>query len=67
MASKRELIKPHAKDARFVRRDPKGHFTDSQEDVGRSLTTGRRRKAKKTVPRGQGDRGDRAVRSGSRR
>jgi hypothetical protein len=67
MASKRELSKPYAKDARFVRRDPNGHFTDSQDDVGRSLTADRRRKAKRTAPRVQGGRGDRAVRSGSRR
>ena len=36
MASKRELIEPHKGDKRYVRRDPKGEFKES-DDVGRSL------------------------------
>lgn len=54
--SKRELIDT-GKDKRFVRRDEKGQFKESA-DVGRSLATDVRKKAKTTVPAGQGDRGD---------
>ena len=56
-AAKRTLIKPHKGDSRYVRRK-KGRFTKSQDDVGRSLAADRRKKAKKTVKSGQGDRGD---------
>jgi hypothetical protein len=55
-ASKRELIDTGT-DKRYVRRNEKGQFKES-DDVGRSLSQDRRRKAKKTVPAGQGDRGD---------
>jgi hypothetical protein len=58
MASKRELIQPHQGDKRYVRRNTEGQFTTSQDDVGRSLSADRRRKAKTTVSKGQGDRGD---------
>jgi hypothetical protein len=62
--SKRELI--GAKGAkRYVRRDANGRFTSDQVDVGRSLTTDRRSKAQKPVPKGQGDRGDQARPPGS--
>jgi hypothetical protein len=44
---------------RYVRRDSHGRFTRDQVLVGRSLTADRRRTAKTTAPRGQGDRGDR--------
>ena len=54
--SERELIDT-GKDKRFVRRDEKGQF-DEVADVGRSLAQDRRHHAKKTVPPGQGDRGD---------
>ncbi len=57
MASKRELIEPHKGDKRYVRRDAKGRFTES-DDVGRSLAADRRVKAKTVVKKGQGDRGD---------
>jgi hypothetical protein len=57
MASKRELIEPHKGDKRYVRRDEQGRFTES-DDVGRSLAADRRTKAKTTVKKGQGDRGD---------
>ena len=43
---------------RYVRRDPKGHIRES-DDVGRSLSADRRRKAKKAAKPGQGDCGDR--------
>ena len=45
-------------DKRFVRRDAKGQFTES-DDVGRSLSADRRQKAKADARPGQGDRGDR--------
>jgi hypothetical protein len=53
---KRELIEP-GNDKRYVRRDEKGHF-DDVVDVGHSLAQDRRQHAAKTVPPGQGDRGD---------
>ena len=59
MASKRELIEPNKGDKRYVRRDEQGRFTDSQDDVGRSLAQDQKRKAKTKVKSGQGDRGDR--------
>ena len=59
MANKRELIEPHKGDKRYVRRDDHGRFTDSQDNVGRSLRKDVRQKAKKSVPSGQGDKGDR--------
>ena len=58
MAGKRELIEPHKGDKRYVRRDEAGRFEES-DDVGRSLTTDRRTKAKTPAKPGQGDRGDR--------
>jgi hypothetical protein len=59
MAKDRELIEPHEGDKRYVRRDDEGEFTDSQDDVGRSLTQDRRTAAETEVKKGQGDRGDR--------
>jgi hypothetical protein len=59
MASKRELIEPHPGDKRYIRRDARGRFTTSQDDVGRSLSQDRRRRATGTAKAGQGDRGDR--------
>ncbi len=56
MASKRELIDTGT-DKRYVRRDEKGRFKES-DDVGKSLSQDRKRKAKTTVPSGQGDKGD---------
>ena len=55
----RELIQPHTGDNRYVRRTKAGQFTSSQDDVGKSLSQDRRRKAKTVVKKGQGDRGDR--------
>ena len=60
MAQDRELIEPHDGDKRYVRRDEKGQFTDSQDDVGRSLAQDQRTEAETEVKKGQGDRGDRA-------
>lgn len=54
--AKRELIDT-GKDKRYVRRDAKGRFTQS-DDVGRSLSQDVRKKAKKTVKPGHGDKGD---------
>lgn len=57
MASgKRELISPNG-DKRYIRRDEKGRFKES-DDVGRSLSRERRREADTTVKPGHGDRGD---------
>lgn len=53
----RELIEPHKGDKRYVRRDKKGQFKES-DDVGRSLAADRRQRAKKTVKKGEGDKGD---------
>jgi hypothetical protein len=58
-ARKRELIEPRKGDKRYVRRNKKGQFHEV-DDVGRSLSADRRRKAKKTVKAGYGDKGDRA-------
>jgi hypothetical protein len=55
--AKRELIDTGS-DKRYVRRDDKGRFKES-DDVGRSLSQDRRRKAQTAAKPGQGDRGDR--------
>ena len=55
--SKRELIEPNKADKRFVRRKSDGTFAKTV-DVGKSLSADSRTKAKKKVPKGQGDRGD---------
>ena len=59
MTKKRELIEPNPADKRYVRRDEEGRFTDSQDDVGRSLSQDRKREAQTESEKGQGDRGDR--------
>ena len=56
-SSKRELINTGT-DKRYVRRDEQGRFNES-DDVGRSLSQDVKKSAKKKVPSGQGDRGDR--------
>jgi hypothetical protein len=53
----RELIETNS-NKRFIRRDANGRFTSNQVDVGNSLSQDRRTRAKRTVPKGQGDRGD---------
>jgi hypothetical protein len=55
-AAKRTLIAPKG-DKRYVRRSAKGRFKES-DDVGQSLSTDRRKRAKTKASRGQGDRGD---------
>ena len=55
--AKRELIDTGT-DKRFVRRNAKGEFKES-DDVGKSLAADRRKKAKTTAKSGQGDKGDR--------
>ncbi|HVT26644.1 MAG TPA: hypothetical protein VHE81_01370 [Lacipirellulaceae bacterium] len=55
-AAKRELIDT-GRDKRYVRRDTQGQFKDS-DDVGRSVAQDRRRKAKRIVKPGYGDKGD---------
>lgn len=56
----RELIEPNDGDKRYVRRNENGEFTDSQDDVGRSLSQDQKQHAKTEVKKGQGDRGDQA-------
>ena len=56
-AASRELIDTGT-DKRYVRRRATGEFKES-DDVGRSLTRDRPRKAKTATKKGQGDRGDR--------
>jgi hypothetical protein len=56
MGSARELIDTGT-DKRYVRRDDKGRFKES-DDVGRSLAADRRQTAATKVRSGQGDRGD---------
>lgn len=53
----RELIDTGT-DKRFVRRDKKGQFKES-DDVGRSLATDQRQHSDTKPKRGDGDRGDR--------
>lgn len=55
-SSKRQLINT-GRDKRYVRRDEKGRFKES-DDVGRSLSKDVQKRAKRTVPKGQGDKGD---------
>jgi hypothetical protein len=57
-APKRKLINTGTNKL-FVRRNARGTSFKEVEDVGRSRSQDRRRKAKKTAKRGQGDRGDR--------
>jgi hypothetical protein len=61
----RTLIAPRG-DKRFVRRK-KGKFTKSQDDVGRSLASDRRKKAQKVAKKGEGDRGDQKRRKTARK
>ena len=56
-ATKRELIDTGT-DKRFVRRGAGGKFKES-DDVSRSLSADRRKKAKAKVKSGKGDKGDR--------
>ena len=58
-ATKRKLVDT-GRDKRFVRRGKKGQFKES-DDLGRSLTADRRKKTKRQVKSGYGDRGDRRM------
>ena len=53
----RELIDTGT-DKRYVRREEQGQFKES-DDVGRSLKTDIRRKARNKIKQGEGDKGDR--------
>ena len=53
----RELIDTGT-DKRYVRRDEKGQFSES-DDVGRSSATDQKRDAQTKPKRGEGDKGDR--------
>ena len=55
--SKREVISPHGH-KRYVRRDSKGRFAES-DDASRSLSRDVRQHAANESKHGQGDRGDR--------
>jgi hypothetical protein len=57
-SGKRELIDPR-QNKRFAKRGAKGRFKE-MDDVSRSLSVDRRKKAKKTVKSGHGDQGDAA-------
>ena len=53
----RELIDTGT-DKRYVRRDEKGQFSES-DDVGRAAATDQKRDSSTKPKRGEGDRGDR--------
>lgn len=55
--AKRQLVNTGT-DKRYVRRNPKGQFKES-DDVGRSLKSDRKTASKSRAKRGHGDRGDR--------
>jgi hypothetical protein len=61
MASDRELLTIRGVKF-YARRDAKGRFTELDR-VDRSLSQDVRRHAKRTVPAGQGDRGDQKPRN----
>ena len=62
-SSKRELIERDG-EKHYVRRDAEtGQFME-WDRVGRSLPADRRQPAKKTIPPGQGDRGDQRRKKG---
>ena len=59
VSTKRERIEPNPGDARYVRRDDEGQFTDDQVDVGASSAADHRQHSKTPAKPGQGDKGDR--------
>ena len=61
---KREVIDT-GRNKMYGRRNAAGQFTE-MDDVGRSLASDRRRKAKNAAKPGQRDRGDRKAASGRR-
>ena len=58
VASRRERIDTGT-NRLFVRRNERGTAFEKVVDAGRSLTRDKRTKARRKVPSGQGDRGDR--------
>jgi hypothetical protein len=58
-AAKRTLIAPRG-DQRYVRRKSSGQFKES-DNVSRSLSSDRRKRAKRKAKRGQGDKGDQSA------
>ena len=64
-SGKRELISPRG-NKRYTRRTAKGRFSE-QDDVGRSLSQDARKRAKKTVKAGQGDKGDQKRKAAKKR
>jgi len=56
--SKRELIDT-GRNKMYAKRDVQGRFRE-MDDVGRSLSADRRRRAKTSVKSGHGDQGDRS-------
>jgi hypothetical protein len=54
--TKRELIDT-GRNKMYAKRDARGHFKE-MDDVGRSLSSDRRRSAKRSVKSGHGDQGD---------
>ena len=64
MPGRRELIDTGI-DKRYARRGKAGRFKES-DDVGRSLTADRRKKAKTKVKSGYGDKGDQQRKSRKR-
>jgi hypothetical protein len=58
MATKRDKI-GSGDDARYVRRDEQGQFTEDQVDVGRSHAADQRQHSGTEAKPGQGDKGDR--------
>ncbi|MEP6597120.1 MAG: hypothetical protein ABJA71_14300 [Ginsengibacter sp.] len=61
-SGKRTLIEPNKGDKRYVRRDAKGQFTES-DDVSRSLSQDVKKSAKTKVKPGFGDKGDQPKKS----
>jgi hypothetical protein len=55
--AKRELIDT-GRDKRYMRRDSQGQFKES-DDVSRSLSSDRKKSAKRAAKSGHGDKGDR--------
>jgi hypothetical protein len=60
-ASKRDLVRSPRASA-YAKRTARGRFKE-MDDAGRSQTTDKRRKAKKTVRSGYGDQGDQPPRA----
>jgi hypothetical protein len=58
-AGRRELIDTGTNKL-FVRRNARGTSFKTVVDAGKSIAADKRRKARRKVPSGQGDRGDRA-------